>query len=102
MPALVCFLIQLFSHSPHPYVASMPRTIVHAIYFVLHEVVFRAFPQFMARGLKSMASWNAVCVRLLVSWSIAAFHSDKHGVRSEQIQEAHFLTVEDCEVSDFI
>ena len=38
----------------------------------------------------------------LVSWSIATFHSDKHGVRSEQIQEAHFLTVEDCEVSDFI
>ena len=33
---------------------------------------------------------------------IATFHSDKHGVRSEQIQEAHSLTVEDCEVSDFI
>ena len=63
---------------------------------MLHEVVLRAFPQFMARGLKSMASWNAVCV------AIATFHSDRHGVRSEQIQEAHFLTVEDCEVSDFI
>ena len=39
---------------------------------------------------------------LLVSLSIATFHSDKHGVRSQQIQEVHSLTVEDCDVSDFI
>ena len=38
---------------------------------------------------------------LLVSLITAAFHSDKHGVRSEQIQEAHSLTVEACKVSDF-
>ena len=34
---------------------------------------------------------------LLVSLIAAAFHSDKHGVRSEQIQEAHSLTVEACD-----
>jgi len=39
---------------------------------------------------------------LLVSLSIATFHSDNHGARSEQIQETLPLTVEDCEVSDFI
>ena len=39
---------------------------------------------------------------LPVSLNIATFHKDKHGVRSEQIQEVHSLTVEDCEVSDFI
>ena len=32
-PALVCFLVQLFSHPPHPYVKSMSCTKVHAIYF---------------------------------------------------------------------
>ena len=39
---------------------------------------------------------------LLGSLIIAAFHSDKHGFRSEKIQEAHSLTVEVCEVCDFI
>ena len=29
---------------------------------MLHEVVFRACPQFIAGGLKSMVSCNAVCV----------------------------------------
>ena len=46
-------------------------------------------------------SLNIVFV-LLDSLITVAFHSDKHGVRSEQIQEAVSLTVEACEVSDFI
>ena len=50
-----------------------------------------------------MALWlRLVSFVLLVSLSIATFHSNTQGVRCEQIQENHSLTVEYCEVSDFI
>ena len=39
--------------------------------------------------MQSMASLNVVCVTRFLEY--CPFHSDKHGVRSEQIQEVHFF-----------